>query len=1004
MSFNGALAPRPEEFCVPARPHTPLRHRKANRRVACLFRICLLTGMASLLAGAATPAGPVSDDFSGSTLNRSIWTLIAPAGGSANVANGSLTLSVPGGSNHDPLVGGDHAVRVIQTIPNANFSVAAKFNTAVKAGYQSEGILVSQDGSNYLRIEAMSDGYGSSLFVSSVANRSQTVQLQLGYLQLGPPFWLQVARAGNTYSVSYSTDGKTYSSAVSFANPLKAVHVGVYASNYNGNPANAQALQAQVDYFYNTANSQGPNPPPPPPTPTPNPPPDPTPTPGATNVTYATPDFVYPPDSNLFNVKNYGAKGDGVTDDTAAIQRAVQDAIAHRNTVYLPAGTYLVSDTIWWYSVPSNQAVITANVSNGCITGFNVLAGGSGYQRSAFGGNGGLIITGGGGTPYALTSTLLNASGSVTGVNMNGQTCVGHGFTSAPTVKAVNWSAFVRLEGQNKSKTIIKLKDNAPGFTSAACNIGNQDAPNQPLCKAVFWTASSEAPNANGAGQNAYLNDIWNMTLDLGSGNAGAVGIEWQESNRAEIKNVDITSNDGKYRAGVNLGMVELSGAGTGPGLIKNMGFYGGDYGIYNETLNDQTGNTHEYLHFQNQHVAGLLNGSMNTWVREVSSVNAVPAFINNNGGSLTVIDANLTGGSNQVSAIQNEATSSGGVAFFRNVTTSGYASAMSVGDSESPAGGANISEYAYPAPVSGGFGGTPMTSLNLPVPKTPEYVSTDLSEWANVQSYGPACSSNGSQDATGCIQAAMNSGFPVIYFPFGSYFISSTVTIPASVRVIQGMNSYLLFAPYPGSWPNDDGAHRANYDAFRMVGSSQYPLEFRNINWDIQNTPPNSLRNSSSRDAVMADMFNVFAYVNDSTSNGTVYMEDVAIVGSSVFTNCTAYLHQYDSERGGLHATANGATIWLFGFKTEDSTGTLWNIVNSTYELMGSYSSANQGNRGQPGWNVTNSNFSLEGATTYDGWTPMVLENRNGVTHGTASNNSWHGGNGFGLYSGRTK
>jgi sugar lactone lactonase YvrE len=49
-----------------------------------------------------------------------------------------------------------------------------------------------------------------------------------------------------------------------------------------------------------------------------------------------------PPADTWVNLQSLGAKGDGVTDDTAAIQKA----IAEHRVLYIPMGRYLVSDTI----------------------------------------------------------------------------------------------------------------------------------------------------------------------------------------------------------------------------------------------------------------------------------------------------------------------------------------------------------------------------------------------------------------------------------------------------------------------------------------------------------------------------------------------------------------------------------------------------------------------------------------------------------------------------------
>lgn len=61
-------------------------------------------------------------------------------------------------------------------------------------------------------------------------------------------------------------------------------------------------------------------------------------------------DIFYPTNSMVINVTlpPYSAKGDGVHDDTEAIQKALSDMMGSHKLLYFPSGTYLVSKTLLW--------------------------------------------------------------------------------------------------------------------------------------------------------------------------------------------------------------------------------------------------------------------------------------------------------------------------------------------------------------------------------------------------------------------------------------------------------------------------------------------------------------------------------------------------------------------------------------------------------------------------------------------------------------------------------
>ena len=69
---------------------------------------------------------------------------------------------------------------------------------------------------------------------------------------------------------------------------------------------------------------------------------------GGTVTTPVPTGGIFPSDAGVVNVKfpPYNAKGDGVTDDTAALKQAIADWQGTLRTIYLPAGRYIVTDSL----------------------------------------------------------------------------------------------------------------------------------------------------------------------------------------------------------------------------------------------------------------------------------------------------------------------------------------------------------------------------------------------------------------------------------------------------------------------------------------------------------------------------------------------------------------------------------------------------------------------------------------------------------------------------------
>ena len=210
-------------------------------------------GTASYTFSPVTSGAPVSDQFNETSLNTSLWQVVAPAGGSATVSNGALVITVPAGSNHDAFVPALDAVQVVQPISNANFDVAVKINSTLTGSklYYGQGLMVEGDAKDYIRFEVAAVG-SVELIANTIVSGTQSTKVQISpFSAYAVPTYLRLTRVGTTYTAYYSSDGANWTEAGSFTDSLVVTGLAPYAWNYSPTPANAPALTASFDWFEN---------------------------------------------------------------------------------------------------------------------------------------------------------------------------------------------------------------------------------------------------------------------------------------------------------------------------------------------------------------------------------------------------------------------------------------------------------------------------------------------------------------------------------------------------------------------------------------------------------------------------------------------------------------------------------------------------------------------------------------------------------------------------------
>ena len=192
----------------------------------------------------------VSDEFDGQTLNTGVWTFFNPLSDATHRMTGSqYSLTVPAGTVHDAWDMGNNTPRIMQPSNDTDFDIEVKFDAPMTTQYQTTGIMVQQNASNFLRFDFNSDGANTRLFAAGIINDVPTaisgfndVIASNGFA----PLYMRVKRERNNWTISYSLNNSIWTQALNFTYDMIVTSVGIFGGN-NGTPP--PAYTALFDYF-----------------------------------------------------------------------------------------------------------------------------------------------------------------------------------------------------------------------------------------------------------------------------------------------------------------------------------------------------------------------------------------------------------------------------------------------------------------------------------------------------------------------------------------------------------------------------------------------------------------------------------------------------------------------------------------------------------------------------------------------------------------------------------
>lgn len=645
--------------------------------------------------------------------------------------------------------------------------------------------------------------------------------------------------------------------------------------------------------------------------------------------------IVFPNNSRLIIPRNFTANGQNFTasinprtgqpfniDNTGTVDvtEEFRDFLnCHRNygansINYLPNGTYLVSKTLYWagYIFINGIPYINVDTTIGSATV----------------------------TIFSDTFVNVNIGDPVEGTGIHpGTTVIAKTGTRNITLSQPVWARISEggrqkyqiLQGQNRELTRIKLVDNlGESFTGAVINTGRTPA-------------------------QRFANCIRNLTIDIGSGNPKAIGLQFVANNQGIASDLDIISSDPERvgYAGLDLRIIDNNS----PFLIKNLKVTGFDYGILTD---DGYGETFYNILVQHQRIYGIRNGTnlfaATVFFENLESINSVPAYhsvpTTEHVACHALINCKFHNNGNPTTAT---ALITNSKAFYsRGLTIEDYETSISNSYDGTNLKG-DIENYEYytgnktrQVPDLG-----VADNLTLPIEQVPFIPwEQDFSKWISILDVGGAISNT--VDQSSFVQTAIDTpGKTVLYFPRGFYRVDQPVYIRGDIQRIVGCEASL------------DGA---NGKFILVDGTSDVVIIER-----LRGLPGGQIQHLSSRTLVLSALtsttdgvrtYTNIDYKNMVVGTGKVFFEDVCLDSAELSGN-KGWFRQYNVESGKSPDklnVKNHAEVFILGMKTEKSPTCIRLENNAKLEVSGFFYATSGGDptKIEPIAEVVDSEISL--------------------------------------------